>query len=84
LILTGRTRTGKTWIACAFARQAARLDHTVLYVRMLRLFEDLALARLGGRFPRLIGKLARVHLLVLGDWEPIPWTIGSASICWNL
>jgi DNA replication protein DnaC len=30
LILTGQTGTGKTWIACAFARQAARLDHSVL------------------------------------------------------
>jgi DNA replication protein DnaC len=50
LILTGQTGTGKTWIACAFARQAARLDHSVLYVRMPRLFEDLALARLDGAF----------------------------------
>ncbi len=68
LILTGQTGTGKTWIACAFARQAARLDYSVLYVRMPRLFEDLALARLDGRFPRLIDKLARVQLLVLDDW----------------
>ncbi|WP_352618293.1 ATP-binding protein [Mesorhizobium sp. M0323] len=62
------TGTGKTWIACAFARQAARLDYSVLYVRMPRLFEDLALARLDGRFPRLIDKLARVQLLILDDW----------------
>jgi DNA replication protein DnaC len=68
LILTGQTGTGKTWIACAFGRQAARLDYSVLYVRMPRLFEDLALARLDGRFPRLIDKLARVQLLVLDDW----------------
>ena len=33
LILTGQTGTGKTWIACAFGRQAARLDYSVLYVR---------------------------------------------------
>ncbi|MER8868103.1 IS21-like element helper ATPase IstB [Mesorhizobium sp. M0751] len=56
LILTGQTGTGKTWIACAFGRQAPRL------------FEDLALARLDGRFPRLIDKLARVQLLILDDW----------------
>ncbi|WP_325052671.1 ATP-binding protein [Sinorhizobium medicae] len=40
--MTGQTGTGKTWIACAFARQAARLDYSVLYVRMPRLFEDRA------------------------------------------
>ncbi|WP_352647554.1 ATP-binding protein [Mesorhizobium sp. M0408] len=43
--MTGQTGTGKTWLACAFGRQAARLDHSVLYLRMPRLFEDLALAR---------------------------------------
>jgi DNA replication protein DnaC len=68
LIVTGQTGTGKSWLACAFGRQAARLDHSVLYVRMPRLFEDLALARLDGRFPRLIDKLARVQLLILDDF----------------
>lgn len=68
LIITGQTGTGKTWLACAFGRQAARLDHSVLYLRMPRLFEDLAMARLDGRFPRLIDKLARVQLLILDDW----------------
>jgi DNA replication protein DnaC len=67
-IITGLTGTGKTWLACAFGRQAARLDHSVLYLRMPRLFEDLAMARLDGRFPRLVDKLARVQLLILDDW----------------
>lgn len=35
---------------------------------MPRLFEDLAMARLDGRFPRLIDKLSRIQLLVLDDW----------------
>ena len=68
LIITGQTGTGKTWLACAFARQAARLDHSVLYLRVPRLFEDLAMARLDGRFPRLVDKLARVNLIILDDW----------------
>ena len=72
MIITGLTGTGKTWLVCAFAcafeRQAARLDHSILYLRIPRLFEDLALARLDGRFPRLVDKLARVQLLILDDW----------------
>ncbi len=68
LIITGQTGTGKTWLGCAFGHQAARLDHSVLHVRMPRLFEDLAMARLDGRLPRLVDKLARVQLLVLDDW----------------
>jgi DNA replication protein len=68
IVLTGQTGTGKTWLACAFGHQAARLDHSVLYVRMPRLFEDMAMARLDGRFPKLVDKLARVQLLILDDW----------------
>lgn len=68
IILTGQTGTGKTWLACAFGHQAARLDHSVSYVRMPRLFEDMAMARLDGRFPRLVDKLARLQMLVLDDW----------------
>jgi len=68
IILTGQTGTGKTWLACAFGHQAARLDHSVFYARMPRLFEDMALARLDGRFPKLVDKLARVQLLILDDW----------------
>ena len=68
IILTGQTGTGKTWLACAFGHQAARLDHSVFYVRMPRLFEDMAMARLDGRFPKLVDKLARVQLLILDDW----------------
>ena len=68
IILTGQTGTGKTWLACAFGHQSARLDHSVFYVRMPRLFEDMAMARLDGRFPRLVDKLARVQLLILDDW----------------
>ena len=68
LIITGQTGTGKTWLACAFGRQAARLDHSVLYLRMPRLFEDMTMARLSGRFPRLVDKVTRAQLLILDDW----------------
>lgn len=68
LIVVGKTGTGKTWLGCAFGHQAARLGHSVLYMRMPRLFEDLNLARLDGRFPRFVDKLARAQLLILDDW----------------
>lgn len=41
---------------------------SVAYMRMPRLFENMAMARLDGRFPRLVDKLARVQLLILDDW----------------
>ena len=49
-------------------RQAARHDHSVLYVRAPRLFEDLAMAKLDGRYPRLMNRLMKVQLLILDDF----------------
>lgn len=55
-IVTGQTGIGKTgWPVPS----DVRLDHSILYLRMPRLFEHLAMARLDGRFQRLIDKLAR-------------------------
>ena len=48
---------------------------------MPRLFEDLGLARLDGRFPRLVDKLARVQLLILDDRGTHSLGINSVSIC---
>lgn len=66
-IITGPTDTGKTCIGCAIGRQAAWLDHSVLYQRIPRLFEELALARPDGRFARFVDRLARIKMLVLDD-----------------
>ena len=58
IILTGQTGTGKR----------LRFWQAAIH-RMPRLFEDMAMARLDGRFPRLVDKLARavhaslIHLL---------------------
>ena len=68
VILCGPTGTGKSWLSCALGHQAARLDHSVLYCRVPRLFQDLAIARQDGRFPRLIDRLTKVQLLILDDW----------------
>lgn len=74
LLLTGPTGAGKTWLACAFAHRACRDNRSVLYARVPRLLEDLALARADGRYPRLLAKLAKVQLLVLDDRAITPMT----------
>ena len=40
VLLTGATGCGKTWLACALARQAARAGHAVLYTRTARLLAE--------------------------------------------
>jgi DNA replication protein DnaC len=74
LLITGATGTGKTWIACALGHKACRDNRSVLYHRLPRLFEALALARGDGRYARLLKALSRVELLVLDDWGLAPLT----------
>ena len=46
----------------------------MLYWRVPRLLDALALARGDGRYPRLLKSLARVELLILDDWGLAPLT----------
>ena len=74
LLITGKTGTGKSWLACALGNKACRDDRSVLYHRVPRLFDALALARGDGRYARLLKSLARVELLILDDWGSAPLT----------
>jgi len=67
-LITGPTGVGKSWIACALGQKACRDGRSVIYHRVPRLFEALALARGDGRYGRLLKSLARVQLLILDDW----------------
>lgn len=72
-IITGPTGAGKSYLACALGNKACREGYRVLYFRVSRLFQDLAIARGDGRYDKLLRSLARTHLLVLDDW-------GTASL----
>ena len=72
VVITGATGTGKTFVACALAQQACRRGHRVLYRRMPRLFDELALARADGTYAKLLARFARTEVLVLDDWGLAP------------
>ena len=74
LLIVGKTGVGKSWIACALGHKACRDNRSVLYHRVPRLFDALALARGDGRLDRLLRSLARVELLILDDWGLSPLT----------
>ena len=71
--MVGPTGVGKSWLASALGHKACRDNRSVLYHRVPKLFEDLALARGDGRHPRLLRNLGRADLLILDDWglEPL-------------
>ena len=74
VLITGPTGVGKTYLACAIANQACRRGHTAQYVRMSRLFPTLALAKVDGRYPKMLAQFAKIDVLLLDDWGLAPMT----------
>jgi DNA replication protein DnaC len=68
VLLSGPTGVGKSFIACALGQSACRSGRRVLYRRVPRLLDELALARAEGSYARLLGRLAKTEVLVLDDW----------------
>ena len=68
LLITGQTGLGKSWIACALGHKACRDGRSVVYHRVPRLFEALALAKGDGRHARMLKAIAKLDVLILDDW----------------
>jgi DNA replication protein DnaC len=68
IAITGMTGTGKSYVACALGQQACRKGYRTIYRRASRLTDELALARADGTHVRLLGRLARVDVLIIDDW----------------
>lgn len=74
LLITGPTGVGKSYLACALSHTACREGYSVLYLRVARLFADLALARGDGRYIKLLATFAKTDLLILDDYGLSPFT----------
>lgn len=68
VLLTGPTGVGKSYVASALGQSACRKGHRVIYRRVPRLLDELALARAEGSYARLLGKLAKADVMLLDDW----------------
>jgi DNA replication protein DnaC len=65
VILTGATGCGKTWLACALGQYACRQGHSVRYLRVPRLAEELRTLRAAGSYTRWLAQLAKTEVLLL-------------------
>jgi DNA replication protein DnaC len=74
LLIIGPTGAGKSYLACALSHKACRDGHVVMYQRLPRLLEDLALAHHDGRYRKLMKSLLKADLLVLDDFGLGPLT----------
>ena len=67
-LITGPTGSGKSYLACALGQKACREGYSVVYYRMPRLFQELAIARGDGRYLKLLAGFAKTDLFILDDW----------------
>jgi DNA replication protein DnaC len=74
ILITGATGTGKSYVACALAQQACRKGFRAIYRRAPRLFDELALARADGTYPRALARFARFNVLLIDDFAIAPVT----------
>ncbi len=74
VLVTGPTGVGKSYLACALAHKACKLGYTAIYFRANRLFQELMVARLNGKYNIFLSKLLKHHLLVLDDFALVPMT----------
>jgi DNA replication protein DnaC len=74
IVVVGKTGVGKSYLGAALADAACRTGHRAVFFRVPRLLEELALARAAGEYGSLLGKLARIHVLVLDDFLLNPMT----------
>jgi len=67
VLITGATGVGKSYLASALGQAACRKGLRVMYRRVPRLFDELALARADGSYARVLSRLAKAELLILDD-----------------
>jgi len=74
VLIIGPTGVGKSYLACALSHKACRDGHAVVYQRLPRLLEELALSHHDGRYRKLMKSLLKAELLVLDDFGLSPLT----------
>lgn len=68
ILITGKTGTGKSYLACALANQACRKGFRACYRRAPRLYDELQLARADGSYARLLARFAKTDVLIIDDF----------------
>lgn len=79
IIITGKTGTGKSYIAQAIANRAIIDGHRAYYIRTPSLLEEIRISRIDGTYTNLLKKYSRFKLLVLDDFGVAPMVEDDAT-----
>ena len=74
VIVLGATGAGKTYLSCALGMSACRHFHSVKYIRLPDLLDELSVAKGVGIFQKVIQGYKKVDLLILDEWLLSPLT----------
>jgi len=67
IVISGKTGSGKSYIACAFGNAACRRGYTVKYFRIPELLLEIQDAKNDNRYAKFMSGLQNIRLLILDD-----------------
>jgi DNA replication protein DnaC len=67
ILISGKTGSGKTYLACAFGNRACRHGYSVKYYRIPELLLEIQDAKQENRYARFMAQLQKIKLLILDD-----------------
>lgn len=67
ILISGKTGSGKTYLACAFGNVACRHGYSVKYFRIPELLLEIQDAKQENRYAKFIAQLQKIKLLILDD-----------------
>jgi DNA replication protein DnaC len=67
IVITGKTGSGKSYLACVFGNNACRKGYTVKYYRVPELLLEIQDAKNDHRYSKFMQQLQKVKLLILDD-----------------
>ena len=79
IIITGKTGTGKSYLAQALANRAIIDGYRAYYVRTPSLLEEIRISRIDGSYTNLLKKYSRFKLLILDDFGVAPMLEDDAT-----
>jgi len=68
IIITGKTGTGKSYLAQALANRSIMDGFKAYYIRVPTILEDISIARADGTYTNFLRKISKYNLLILDDF----------------